>query len=74
MIEMHSKYDNMHINGIFYALFCINKHVFHVKIACYQWIPEEEQGDSLGTCHSSTCGGHFATRKTADKILQSGFY
>ena len=25
-------------------------------------------------CHSSTCGGHFAARKTADKILQSGFY
>ena len=24
---MHSKYDNMHINGIFYALFCINNHV-----------------------------------------------
>ena len=26
MIEMHSKYENMHINGMFY----------HVKIACYQ--------------------------------------
>ena len=25
-------------------------------------------------CHSSTCGGHFAAGKTADKILQSGFY
>ena len=25
-------------------------------------------------CHSSTCGGHFVARKTADKILQSGFY
>ena len=25
-------------------------------------------------CHSSTCEGHFAARKTADKILQSGFY
>ena len=25
-------------------------------------------------CHSSTCGGHFAARKTADKIMQSGFY
>ena len=25
-------------------------------------------------CHSSTCGGHFAARKTAYKILQSGFY
>ena len=27
MIEMHSKYDKMHINGMFYALFCINNHV-----------------------------------------------
>ena len=25
-------------------------------------------------CHSSACGRHFVTRKTADKILQSGFY
>ena len=25
-------------------------------------------------CHSSTCGGHFAARKTTYKILQSGFY
>ena len=24
--------------------------------------------------HSSTYGGHYAARKTADKILQSGFY
>ena len=28
----------------------------------------------MAMCHSSTCGGNFATRKTADKILQSGFY
>ena len=37
-------------------------------------VPEEEQGDILAMCHSSTCGGHFAARKTAHKILQSGFY
>ena len=37
-------------------------------------IPEEEQGDILAMCHSLTCGGHFAARKTADKILQSSFY
>ena len=36
MIEMHLKYDNMHRNGMFYALFCINNHFDHVKIACYQ--------------------------------------
>ena len=27
MIEIHSKYDNMHINVMFYALICINNHV-----------------------------------------------
>ena len=37
-------------------------------------VPEEDQGDILAMCHSSTCGGHFAARKTADKILQIGFY
>ena len=25
-------------------------------------------------CHSSTCGGHFAAPKIANKIIQSGFY
>ena len=27
MIEMHSKYHNMHQNGMFYALICINNHI-----------------------------------------------
>ena len=27
MIDMHSKYDNMHENGMFYALICINNHI-----------------------------------------------
>ena len=31
MIEMHSKYDNMHIKVMFYALNCINNHV----LSCY---------------------------------------
>ena len=33
MIEMHSKYDNMHKNGMFYALICINNHII-VCINC----------------------------------------
>ena len=37
-------------------------------------VPKEEQGDILAMCHSSTCGRHFTSRKTADKIIQSGFY
>ena len=36
MIYMHSKYDNLHKNGMFYALICINNQVIHVKIGCYQ--------------------------------------
>ena len=27
MIDIHSNYDNMHKNGIFYALIYINNHV-----------------------------------------------
>ena len=46
MIEMHSKYDNMHTNGMFYVLICINNHV----LSCYDCIlsrvceREEEEG------------------------------
>ena len=32
MVDMHSKYDNMDTNGMFYALICINNHI----IICYQ--------------------------------------
>ena len=27
MIDMHSKYDNMHMNGMSYALIYINNHI-----------------------------------------------
>ena len=37
-------------------------------------VAEEEQGSILSMCHSSACRGHFSARKTANKILQSGFY
>ena len=37
-------------------------------------VPAEEQGGILSHCHESTCGGHFASQKTAMKVLQSGFY
>ena len=32
-------------------------------------VAEEEQGRILSMCHSSAYGGHFAARKTSDKIL-----
>ena len=37
-------------------------------------MPEEEQQGILSHCHENACGGHFASQKTAMKILQSGFY
>ena len=33
MINMHSKYVNMHMNDMFYALICINNHVI-VSVSC----------------------------------------
>ena len=35
---------------------------------------EKEQEHILSMCHSSICGGHFSSRKTRAKVLQSGFY
>ena len=35
---------------------------------------EEEQQGILSHYHENACGGHFASQKTAMKILQSGFY
>ena len=37
-------------------------------------MPEEEQHEILSHCHESACGGHFASQKTAMKVLQYGFY
>ena len=37
-------------------------------------VPEEEQQDVLKFCHNLSCGGHFSAKKTALKILQSGFF
>ena len=39
MIEMYSKYDNMHINGMFMPYFVLIIMFYHVKIACYQQAP-----------------------------------
>nr|CAN76445.1 hypothetical protein VITISV_016876 [Vitis vinifera] len=36
-------------------------------------VPEEEQQGILIHCHENACGGHFASQKTAMKVLQSGF-
>ncbi|RVW88702.1 Pro-Pol polyprotein [Vitis vinifera] len=36
-------------------------------------VPKEEQQGILSHCHESACGDHFASHKTAMKLLQSGF-
>ena len=36
--------------------------------------PEGEQQGLLSHCHENARGGHFASQKTAMKVLQSGFY
>ena len=35
---------------------------------------EREQGQILWKCHSKAYGGHYAGDRTANKVLQSGFY
>lgn len=37
-------------------------------------VPEHEQESILRHCHEFECGGHYGAKKTAHKILQSGFY
>eukprot|EP00253_Pinus_taeda_P029944 PITA_29944 len=37
-------------------------------------VSEEEVFDILLTCHDGPCGGHFAAKRTAFKILQAGYY
>ncbi|RVW61098.1 Transposon Ty3-I Gag-Pol polyprotein [Vitis vinifera] len=37
-------------------------------------VPEQEQSGILSHCHDSACGGHFASQKTAMKVIQLGFW
>jgi len=37
-------------------------------------VPEEEHRSVLTFCHELACSGHFGPHKTAEKVLQSGFY
>ena len=39
-----------------------------------RYVLEIEQSGIMEKCHASPYGGHFAGDKTAQKILQSGFY
>ncbi|XP_034218971.1 LOW QUALITY PROTEIN: uncharacterized protein LOC117630344 [Prunus dulcis] len=37
-------------------------------------VPEGDFKSILEFCHSHACGGHFGAKKTASKVLQSGFF
>nr|XP_028959986.1 uncharacterized protein LOC103436690 [Malus domestica] len=37
-------------------------------------VPESEFKSILTFCHSYACGGHFGAKRTALKVLESGFY
>jgi hypothetical protein len=36
-------------------------------------VPQDEFHFILVFCHSYSCGGHFGTKRTAHKVLESGF-
>ena len=63
MIDMHSKYDDMHKNGLFCALMCINnliiacinymlsrhqRYIVNVKFPRWWWIHLRGGGGELG--------------------------
>ena len=37
-------------------------------------VPDDEQGSILSACHTLSCGGHFSGKRTARKILDTGFF
>ena len=39
-----------------------------------RFVPEAEKQGILSHFHENECGGHFASQKTARKVLQSGFH
>ena len=51
MIEMHSKYDNMHTNGMFYALICINNHVLSCLDCMLSYVEQPTGFVSTGNKH-----------------------
>ncbi|KAL4564784.1 hypothetical protein LXL04_028855 [Taraxacum kok-saghyz] len=37
-------------------------------------VPDHEINDLLTHCHSYACGGHFSSKKTGHRVLDSGFF
>ena len=54
----------------------IGDHLFHTgaDMQIRRCIREDEILDILKACHNGPCGGHFADKRTAHKVLQAGYY
>ncbi|WJZ98701.1 hypothetical protein VitviT2T_017211 [Vitis vinifera] len=65
------------INDVFpeESLMLLEKTPWYAHIANYLVTGEvpKEQQEILSHCHENACEGHFASQKTAMKVLQSGF-
>ncbi|RVW85544.1 hypothetical protein CK203_044083 [Vitis vinifera] len=59
---------SMHIiGGAFLFKYCADQII-------RKCVPEQEKHGILSHCHENACGGHFASQKTAMRVLQSGFW
>ncbi|RVW74063.1 Transposon Ty3-G Gag-Pol polyprotein [Vitis vinifera] len=80
VVADHFQVSGMHRTGstsLQKFMLIIGKSPFLFKYCADQIIrkcvPEDEQQGILNHCHENACGGHFASQKTAMKVLQSGF-
>ncbi|RVW81639.1 Retrovirus-related Pol polyprotein from transposon 17.6 [Vitis vinifera] len=76
-VKVESHFEEAQINDEFPddALYAVEKLPCFAQIKlCGDVFQRHEQQDILRMCHEGACGGHFASRKTSAKILQSGFY
>ena len=79
IIRSITEHWNRHQKDMFFHelkyYFCEEPLLFHIGYnhIIRRCIEKEEQEDILAMSHLSACGGHFATQKTLDKIIQSSF-
>ena len=69
MIDMHLKYDNMHKNGMFYALICINNHVI-ACLGCMLSRNALEACKGMWQCHLGHHGPEWGRHGAKDKLAK----
>jgi hypothetical protein len=62
-----NKVKNFYWDDPYLFKFCPNQ-IF------WRCIFDNEVSSVIKFCHSEACGGHFLSKKTTEKIIQSGFY